>query len=607
MRLGCDYKKAQAKAHFRVWAPNAESLEIVFANDARAPIPMAPQRDGYWSAAVGDLQHGTKYWYRLNRTVLRPDPASHAQPDGVHGPSQVVNHHLFRWHDKSWKGMPLEKMVIYELHVGTFTPEGTFDAIIPRVAELRSAGISAIELMPIAQFPGHRNWGYDGTYPYAVQSTYGGPEGLKRLVDACHGAGLAVLLDVVYNHLGPEGNYLSQYGPYFSDRYGTPWGEAVNFDGAGSREVRTYFIENALHWFTNYHIDGLRLDAVHAIFDQSAIPFLRQLSESAARFKRQTGRRVLLIAESDLNDPRMIRKPERGGFGLDAQWSDDFHHSMHALLTGERAGYYADFGEIQHLASALRDGFVYAGQYSQYRKRIHGDSVLDRPPGQLVIACQTHDQVGNRKHGERLSTLVSFEALKASRALQVLSPYIPLFFMGEEYAEDRPFLYFVSHNDAALVEAVRRGRRDEFARFRWDSEPPDPQDPGTFVRSMISWDDRTVGHHHTMLHYTKTLLTLRRTIPAFRALSRESMNITVGTNGKVLVMHRRKGASQAAVLCNLDTTTRSPGALLPKGAWRVVLDSSDSRWGGPGSALPQLIKASNRIRLAGLSAVVLLR
>ncbi|MBE0556970.1 MAG: malto-oligosyltrehalose trehalohydrolase, partial [Proteobacteria bacterium] len=436
--------------------------------------------DGYWSVDVQDLQAGAKYWYRLNGTSLRPDPASHAQPDGVHGPSQIVDHRSFRWSDRTWKGIPLERLVIYELHVGTFTPEGTFEAIVPRLAELHSSGITAIELMPLAQFPGHRNWGYDGTYPYAVQNTYGGAQELKILVDACHRMGLAVILDVVYNHLGPEGNYLREYAPYFTDQYRTPWGMAVNFDGPHSREVRAYFIQNALHWLGNYHIDGLRLDAVHAIYDQSAIPFLRQLSEDVGRFRKETGRNCHLIAESDLNDPRMIRPPELGGFGMDAQWSDDFHHSMHALLTGERAGYYADFGGIHHLATALGEGFVYTGQYSHYRKRIHGDSVLDRPPAQLVIACQTHDQVGNRKHGDRLSTLVSFEALKASRALHLLSPYIPLLFMGEEYAEERPFLYFVSHTDEALIEAVRKGRREEFAGFQWDSNLPDPQDPETF-------------------------------------------------------------------------------------------------------------------------------
>lgn len=603
---GPSYSKRRSHATFRVWAPKASQMDLVLAGDAPEPIPMTKDKNDYWSATITSAKPGTKYWYRLDGAVLRPDPASHSQPDGVHGPSQIIDHRSFRWTDRAWRGLPLERLVLYELHVGTFSPEGTFDAIIPRLPILRADGISAIELMPIAPFAGHRNWGYDGTYPYAVQASYGGPEGLKRLVNACHRTGIAVFLDVVYNHLGPEGNYLGQFAPYFTERYRTPWGMAMNFDGPYSREVRTYFIQNALYWLREYHIDGLRLDAVHAIFDQSAIPFLRQLSEEVALFRRKAGRHCHLIAESDLNDPRMIRPSQRGGFGMDAQWSDDFHHSIHALLTGERAGYYADFGELQHVATALTDGFVYAGQYSRHRKRVHGDSVLDCPPSQLVIACQTHDQVGNRLHGDRLSSLVSFETLKASRALHLLAPYVPLFFMGEEYAETRPFNFFVSHSEPELLDAVRRGRKKEFSRFHWDGDPPDPADPETFIRSTLAWERRDVGQHGIMLEFTKRLLTLRRTVPAFRMLTRKSMAVKTDQKKKLIMMARQWRASRSCVICNFGPEPCSVRALVPKGRWKLAIDSSDTHWGGPGTSMPAMIGEGSHSRINGFSAVVLL-
>ena len=603
---GPSTSKARSQTTFRVWAPKLSQIEVVLTGDAPDALPMTKGQDGYWSASVPYVKPGTKYWYRLDGTALRPDPASQAQPGGVHGPSQIVDHRSFRWSDRAWKGLPLERLVVYELHVGTFTPEGTFDAIIPRLPILRREGITAIELMPIAPFPGNRNWGYDGAYPYAVQDSYGGPEGLKRLVNACHRTGLAVYLDVVYNHLGPEGNYLGLFAPYFTERYRTPWGLAINFDGPYSREVRTYFIQNALHWLREYHIDGLRLDAVHAIFDQSAIPFLRQLAEEVAVFRRRAGRHCHLIAESDLNDPRIIRPSERGGFGMDAQWSDDFHHAIHALMTGERTGYYADFGELQHVATALRDGFVYAGQYSRYRKRHHGDSVLDRSPSQLVIACQTHDQVGNRLNGDRLSSLVSFEALKVSRVLHLLAPYIPLFFMGEEYAENRPFHFFVSHTEPELLEAVRKGRKREFSRFQWGGDPPDPADPQTFVRSTLAWEDRDVGQHRAMLEFTKRLLTLRRTVPALRALTRASMAVRADQSRKLIIMTRRRRASRVSIICNFGAEARSVRALVPKGRWKVVLDSSDMLWGGSGSSMATTNGRKAHLRIGGSSAIVLL-
>jgi maltooligosyltrehalose trehalohydrolase len=414
---------------------------------------------------VQGVKPGTRYFYRLDGNTERPDPASKFQPEGVHGPSQVIDPH-FVWEELHWSGIPFSHYVLYELHVGTFTAQGTFDAIVPHLDELKDLGITSIEIMPVAQFPGDRNWGYDGVYPGAVQNSYGGPEGLKRLIDACHQRGLAVTLDVVYNHLGPEGNYLCDFGPYFTDRYHTPWGAAINFDGPDSDAVRRFFIENALSWVTEFRLDALRLDAVHGIFDFSALHFLQELAAAVHEQAERLNRRIYVIAESDLNDVRLVSSPELGGYGLDAQWNDDFHHALHTLLTGERTGYYEDFGRIQDLAKAFAEGFVYSGAYSPARRRRHGNTSKDLAADRFVVCAQNHDQVGNRLKGDRLSALVSFEGLKLAAAVVLLSPFIPLLFMGEEYGETAPFPYFVSHSDPDLIEVVRRGRRAEFAMCR---------------------------------------------------------------------------------------------------------------------------------------------
>ncbi|MFW6181498.1 MAG: malto-oligosyltrehalose trehalohydrolase, partial [Spirochaetota bacterium] len=488
--IGARYRNGTCA--FTLWAPFAESVELELDGGAHR-IPMRTDPWGYW-VAEERVEPGARYRYLVDGSAL-PDPASHSQPEGVHGHSQVVDHHAFAWHDTAWRGLPLERYAIYELHTGTFTPEGTFDAVIPRLEELADLGITAVELMPVAQFPGTRNWGYDGVFPFAVQHSYGGPEGLKRLADACHRRGMALVLDVVYNHLGPEGNHLKQFGPYFTGAYTTFWGEALNFDQEHSSEVRNYFVQNMRHWFERFHIDALRLDAVHAIHDRSARHLLRELSEEADRCSRASGREQLLIAESDLNDPRIVRSRGLHGYGVHGQWSDDFHHALHALLTGERDGYYADFGTPGHLLAALRDGYCYTWKYSRHRKRFFGDLPQGVRRGQLVVCSQNHDQVGNRADGSRLASLVSFEALKLAAGALVLSPFVPLLFMGQEYAEQAPFLYFVSHSDPDLVQAVREGRKKEFAAFARDADFPDPQDPETFRRSVLRWNDRRGGRH----------------------------------------------------------------------------------------------------------------
>ncbi|MCJ7830813.1 MAG: malto-oligosyltrehalose trehalohydrolase, partial [Desulfobacterales bacterium] len=431
--LGAIYL-GEERTSFLVWAPKAHTVTLHILSPDERMVRFEKFPRGYHGAIVENVYPGARYMFRLDDRLERPDPASRSQPVGVHGPSEILDPH-FSWEDSCWTGLPLDRYLFYEIHVGAYTSEGTFDAIIPHLADLKELGITAIELMPLAQFPGDRNWGYDGVYPFAVQHTYGGAQGLKKLVDACHKTGLVVVLDVVYNHLGPEGNYFADYGPYFTDIYQTPWGAPLNFDGAFSDDVRRYFIENALYWITELHLDALRLDAVHAILDFSARPFLQQLAQAVKQRSRQLGRRVHLIAESALNDVRLIRQPDLGGFGLDAQWNDDFHHALHTILTGENDGYYQDFGRFDQLVKAFDDGFVYTGQYSAFRKRSHGNRSAEIPSRRFVVSSQNHDQVGNRMLGERLGALVPFEALKLAAGMVLLSPYLPLLFMGEEYGE----------------------------------------------------------------------------------------------------------------------------------------------------------------------------
>ncbi|MFO0841788.1 MAG: maltose alpha-D-glucosyltransferase [Gemmataceae bacterium] len=500
--------------HFLVWAPRADRVVLRLTEPVARDLPMRPMEDGYHQLVVKGVSPGQKYLFALPGGVAcpdpiaRPDPASRWQPDGVHGPSAVVDPR-FAWGDGGWRGIALKDMVLYELHVGTFTPEGTFDAAIGHLDRLCQLGVNAIEVMPVAQFPGGRNWGYDGVYPFCVQNSYGGAAGLKRLVDAAHRRGVAVVLDVVYNHLGPEGNYLREFGPYFTDHYRTPWGEALNFDGADSDHVRHFFLTNALMWQDEFRLDGLRLDATHAIKDTSALPFLTELAEQADREARRLGRPFHLIAESDANDARLVRPRGQGGFGLAASWADDFHHAAHTLLTGERAGYYQDFGELSDLVWAYRDAWVYAGRYSPHRRRQHGNSPKGLGRDRFVVCAQNHDQVGNRARGERLSALVDRDGLGLAAGLVLLSPFVPLLFMGEEYGETAPFLFFTSHGDPGLIEAVRRGRREEFASFGWQGEVPDPQGEETFARSKL---DPSRGDPELLSLY-RELIALRRTLP----------------------------------------------------------------------------------------------
>jgi len=593
--LGASYLGG-GKCRFLVWAPLAGRVDVRILSPKEMMLPMAKDGNGYHQTVVQDVDSESRYLYRLDGQKELPDPASRFQSDGVHGPSQVVNPG-FEWSDGGWRGRPLAEYVIYELHVGAFSGSGTFDGVIPYLDWLKELGITAIELMPVAQFPGRRNWGYDGVYPFAAQDSYGGPEGLKRLVNACHERGLAVVLDVVYNHLGPEGNHLADFGPYFTDRYHTPWGAALNFDGADSDEVRRYFIENALCWLTEFHIDALRLDALHAILDISPYQFLDELADAFHVQADSLGRQAYLIGESDANDTRLIRERERGGHGLDAQWNDDFHHALHALLTDEDSGYYRDFGGLKQLAKAFTDGFIYSGEYSPYRRRRHGVSSRDIPAERFVVFAQNHDQVGNRVRGERLSELVSFNKLKLAAGVIMFSPFLPLVFMGEEYGETAPFPYFVSHSEPGLIEAVRRGRREEFAAFGWRGELPDPQDEATFTRARLDHNLRDEGWHRVLFEYYRELSGLRKVIPALKNLSKETMEVKALDKDKLLYLRRWHEDSEVFMTFSFADNQVSAILPVPEGRWLKRLDTAERRWGGSGDTAPERIESGGGIAL----------
>lgn len=571
-----------------MWAPGSRRVELVLP-DRREPLAAAGR--GYHQAAVTGAPPGTRYRFSLDGGEELPDPASRWQPDGVFGASAVVDP-ASPWTDAGWRPPRLRDLVLYEIHVGTFTNEGTFDAVVPHLRRIADLGVTAIQLMPVAAFPGRRNWGYDGVFPFAVQASYGGPDGLRRLVDAAHAQGLAVHVDVVYNHLGPEGNVLARYGPYFTDRYRTPWGDAVNFAGPGSDEVRAFFISSALALVREHHVDGLRVDAIHGIVDPSARPFLAELVSAV----HDAAPDALVIAESDLADPRVIRPAALGGLGFDAQWTNDLHHALHVALTGERSGYYADFDGAADLARALSDGTVFAGRYSEFRQRRHGAPFNERPPEQLVVAAQDHDQVGNRANGERLATLVPAAALRVAAVAITLSAYTPLLFMGEDHGETAPFLYFTDHADPELSRAVREGRRREFASFGWTSEA-DPGSEDTFRRSIVDTSlidapGRRELHalYRECLRLRRELLRPPRTRP--RAVAQGATVVADGGDHCVV----------------LGTSRSAATVILPGGAWRPVLDTEDPRWGGDAPVVPRVcVNGGVPIDIPPLSAVVLVR
>ncbi|MDB5105519.1 MAG: malto-oligosyltrehalose trehalohydrolase [Fibrobacteres bacterium] len=602
MRIGALYQ-GQGTCLFRVYAPNAGRVALEFAARGGETRAMERRPQGYWEARVEGIRPGELYKFRLDDKASHPDPASHYQPDGVHGPSQVWDHAGFKWTDEAWQGIPLDECIMYEIHPGTFTPEGTLEAVASKIPHLKDLGINAVEIMPVNQFPGVHNWGYDGTYLFAVQSSYGGPDGFKRLVDAFHAEGIAVILDVVYNHLGPEGNYLSEFGPYFTSHYKTPWGSAINFDGAGSDQVRDFFIENALYWMREFHVDGLRLDATHQMYDMSARHFLSELEERITEFSGRHGRQRHLIAESDLNDPGILTGRDAGGYGMQAQWLDDFQHCVDSMLRGGKSGYRTDYGNSDQFVKVNREGFVYAGEYCPSRGRRFGASSALRPPGQFIVFIQNHDQVGNRPLGERFNEIVDFEAYKLAAGAMFVSPYIPLLFMGEEYAETNPFLFFADFSDPAIVKAVRDGRREEFAFLHVGDDVPDPASPETFQRSKLDWNRKESGRHRVMLDFYRELIALRKSLPSLKRLNREGMEMD-GEGLAFKLVRRSQGTGDVEtgeILCLMNF---APGAArmdshVREGEWELVLDSSDKRWGGPGPGAPRLVRPGAVLEVPG--------
>jgi maltooligosyltrehalose trehalohydrolase len=559
---------------FKVWAPRAHTMAVLIAGISQS---MQPKENGWWTANVEGAGPGTDYFFSVNGSQPIPDPRSPYQPHGVNGPSRLIDHSAFRWTDGAWRPSPLSNAIVYELHVGTFTPAGTFKSAIACLDYLVDLGITHLELMPVNEFSGDWGWGYDGVDLYAPFHYYGTPDDLKQLVDACHSRGLAVLLDVVYNHFGPVGNYLARFAPYFTDAYKTPWGTAVNLDHAGSHEVRQFFADNASMWLRDYHFDGLRLDAIHALYDRSAIHFLEFLSSEVNALASDLGRELVLIAESDLNDPRVVTARGAHGLGMDAQWSDDFHHALHTVLTGECKGYYEDFGSLDDLAKSLRQAFVFNGIYSPYRDRLHGRSAAGLPGHRFLGYAQNHDQVGNRAQGERLSQLISLSRQKIAAALVLTSPFVPMLFQGEEFGASTPFQYFTQHDDPEMSMAVSQGRCNEFAAFGWPPEcVPDPQDPATFYRSKLRWDEATHEPHSLLLEWHKKLIALRRSTPALTDGRMDAVEVSFDQPAQWFALKR----SNVEVICNLASGRQSiPISTAPK----TVLCSEENWRLSPGA------------------------
>lgn len=597
--IGINFDKS-GQAEILVWAPYAKKAEIALAD--KTSIPLQKAEHGYWTEVTNKIKAGDLYKVKIDGKEF-PDPASLSQPNGVHEASQAIDLHNHRWQDSQWKNIPLEEYILYEVHAGTFTPEGTFEEIEAKLDYLKSLGVNAIEIMPVAQFPGNRNWGYDGVLPFAVQNSYGGAKALQNLVDACHAKGIAVVLDVVYNHIGPEGNYLGNFGPYFTEKYNTPWGNAINFDDAGCDGVRNYFVENALMWFRDFHIDALRLDAVHAIKDFSPVHILREIKLRVNELMKKTGSNHYLIVELDLNDTRFINPLEEHGFGMDAQWIDEFHHALRTTAGGETSGYYADFNGISHLAKSYQDAYVYDGQYSPHREKTFGVKAENNPGKQFIVFSQNHDQVGNRMLGERTSQLMSFEMQKLMAGAVLCSPFLPMLFMGEEYSEPNPFQYFVSHTDPELAEAVRKGRKAEFAAFHAQGEAPDPMAEETFENSKLQWELINQEPHLTMLNFYKHLIALRKQNPALKHLNRKHISVKHDEEKKTLVLQRWHKEHRVICLMNFSSTEQTVEIPTESSSWYKLLDSASPEWKGSHESASE-ISSKKKLKLAAESILV---
>jgi len=576
---------------FTLWAPKAKRLSVKIGEATYAMT--GPDNRGWWRIRVEQAAPGTDYAFLIDDDPTPyPDPRSPWQPEGVHGPSRLYDHAAFRWSDSAWQPVPLGSAIIYELHIGTFTREGTLDAAIAHLDYLAGLRVTHVELMPVAEFPGNHGWGYDGVALFAVSHAYGGPDALKRFVDAAHSRGLAVLLDVVYNHFGPVGNYTGKFGPYLTTKHTTPWGDAVNFEGPGSDQVRRFFADNALMWMRDYHIDGLRLDAVTEFVDRSAVHFLEQLSAETAVLSTEVGRPLVLIAESDLNDPRIVRPREDHGYGIDAQWSDDFHHALFTVLDdNERQGYYIDFGSIAQLAKSLTDAYVYDGAYSVYRSRNHGRPIEGLSGHHFLGYIQNHDQVGNRAIGDRVAQSAGFDRAKIAAAIVFAAPFVPMIFQGEEFAASTPFLYFADHEDPEMARAVSEGRRREFAAFGWPPEKiPDPENPETFLRSKLDWKETGEGDHAEMLDWYRRLIHLRRTTPSLNDGNLDKVQVSFDEEKRWLTIDR----GPVRVLCNLGNSaveSLNPGGYPVALASRKGIEAAGSKVTLPPDSLAILLRA----------------
>ncbi len=568
---------AHQQAQVAVWAPNAKQIAVKI-NDQSAGLPLKREALGYWCLETSQLKPGDLYTFLLDGETERSDPASLCQPNEVHGPSLAIDTASFYWEDESWVNPPVENYLIYELHVGTFTPGGTFAALETKLDYLKALGITAIELMPIAQFSDSRNWGYDGIFTFAAQYSYGGATGLQHLINACHYRGIAVILDVVYNHFGPEGNHLNEFGPYLTSKYCTPWGDAINFDDAWCDGVRHYFIENVLMWFRDFHIDALRMDAVHAIKDFSPVHILQEIRQKVDQLMEVTGRRHHLFIENDLNDPRYINPVSENGYGMDAQWMDEFHHALRVTVGEKKVGYYADFNGIDHLEKSYRDAYVYDGQFSSVRKKLFGVKADKNPGQQFIVFSQNHDQIGNRKQGERSSQLYSYDTIKLMAGAVLLSPYVPLLFMGEEWGESNPFFYFATHYKPALIAAVKQGREDEFGSSK--EAVPDPQTEETYDKTKLQWDMVEQEPHQSLLRYYQTLIALRQQLPALYTLNRQQLEVTTCNDQQTLLLHRWHEDQHVLCIMNFNKQQQAVSLSITDDnrPWQKLLDSADPQW-----------------------------
>jgi maltooligosyltrehalose trehalohydrolase len=590
------YFNNNGEAEINIWAPLHDKVEIYLV-DKNKKLPLEKNELGYWTGKSNELKPKDLYKIVVTEEEHLPDPASLSQPEGVHGPSQAIDIKAFTWTDSNWNNIPLADYIIYELHTGTFTEDGNFSGIETKLDFLKNLGITAIEIMPLAQFPGERNWGYDGVYPFAIQNSYGGINDFQKLVNTCHEKGIAVIVDVVYNHLGPEGNYLSAFAPYFTEKYKIPWGSAINFDDEYCYGVRQYFIENVSMWFRDLHVDALRLDAVHAIKDFSSTHILQEMKYYVDELMKNTGRKHYLIVESDLNDPKFINDVLEGGFGMDAQWVDEFHHALRVTAGGDKTGYYSDFNGVEHLAKAYKDAYVYDGQYSHHRKKLFGLKTKNEGQ-QFIVFSQNHDQVGNRMLGERSSELFSFEMQKLLASAVIFSPYIPMLFMGEEWSATQRFQYFVSHTDPELAEAVRKGRKAEFAAFHEEGEAPDPMSVETFNNSKLQWHVIDKEPHSTMFRFYKKIITLRKEEPALKNCDRNNLEVEYDIKNKLIILLRKD--NNGSIICFLNFSKNVVYRKVNNYNLELVLNSASIEWNG-GYDAPSKVQEGNEVTIAAES------